>query len=231
MHHLPRTGSRGCCGCFHIFIYHRRGADGSQSCGARPRAGGGCRGGDDTYICYKKPYRILSRNGTLRRRGIYFRSRCRVCCKLRRDRRGMCDPVLGMGRASGSDAAARLAGKHPRISAVFTVQDRSPLFASLSARLFGVISGDIISYYFGASGVRFLPFLIGSICGVLPGLVTVTVLGTRQQTRAPLHSLYRSPPRSPFLRHRRSVNISLTKNTVRKTKPTPTAETARDLYE
>ena len=52
------------------------------------------------------------------------------------------------------------------------------MFAALSARLFGVISGDIISYYFGASGVHFLPFLIGSICGVLPGLVTVTVLGT-----------------------------------------------------
>lgn len=89
-----------------------------------------------------------------------------------------CAVQYWMGKASGSGAAAKLAEKHPRISAVFTAQDRSPLFAALSARLFGVISGDIISYYFGASGVHFLPFLIGSICGVLPGLVTVTVLGT-----------------------------------------------------
>lgn len=89
-----------------------------------------------------------------------------------------CAVQYWMGRASGSHTAERLADKHPRMRSLFGLQDRSPFFAALSARLFGVISGDIISYYFGASGLKFLPFLAGSIIGVLPGLVTVTVLGT-----------------------------------------------------
>ena len=41
-----------------------------------------------------------------------------------------------------------------------------------------MLSGDIISYYFGASGVKFGYFMLGSLLGVLPGLISVTVLGT-----------------------------------------------------
>ena len=44
-----------------------------------------------------------------------------------------CAVQYWMGKASWSGAAAKLAEKHPRISAVFTAQDRSPLFAALSA--------------------------------------------------------------------------------------------------
>lgn len=89
-----------------------------------------------------------------------------------------CTLQYWMGRASGSHAAERLAEKHPRMRALFEAQGRSPLLAAFSARLFGIISGDIISYYFGASEVPFLPFLAGSVLGVAPGLITITVLGT-----------------------------------------------------
>lgn len=82
------------------------------------------------------------------------------------------------GSASGHAAAGKISAKHPRIAAMLDAQSRSPVFAVFSVRLFSVISPDLISYYFGAVGVGFGAFMLGSILGVLPGLAAVTVFGT-----------------------------------------------------
>lgn len=89
-----------------------------------------------------------------------------------------CLVQLMLGRLSGADAAARLARKYPKMSAVFSAQERHPLTTAFAARLFGVISGDITSHYFGAAGMPVLPCIVGSMLGVAPGLISVTMLGT-----------------------------------------------------
>lgn len=83
-----------------------------------------------------------------------------------------------LGRSSGAEAAARLGKKYPKMAVIFSAQERHPLTTAFAARLFGVISGDITSYYFGASGMPLLPCIAGSVLGVAPGLVAVTMLGT-----------------------------------------------------
>ncbi len=89
-----------------------------------------------------------------------------------------CLVQLMLGRLSGAEAAVRLGKKYPKMSALFSAQERHPLTTAFAARLFGVISGDITSHYFGASGMPILPCVIGSMLGVAPGLIAVTMLGT-----------------------------------------------------
>lgn len=83
-----------------------------------------------------------------------------------------------MGRTSGKHAARRLTEKHPRLGKLLEAQERSPIYSVFTVRLFSVVSGDIISYYFGASGADFGHFMLGSLLGVLPGVISVTFLGT-----------------------------------------------------
>lgn len=89
-----------------------------------------------------------------------------------------CLVQLMLGRLSGADAAARLGRKYPKMAALFSAQERHPLTTAFVARLFGVISGDITSHYFGASGMPLIPCMVGSMLGVAPGLIAVTMLGT-----------------------------------------------------
>ncbi len=89
-----------------------------------------------------------------------------------------CAVQYWIGRSSGSHAAERLCQKHPRIAEFMGAQDRSAVAASFWSRLLGVFSGDIVSYYFGASGTRFWSFMTGSMLGVLPVMILVTTLGT-----------------------------------------------------
>ena len=89
-----------------------------------------------------------------------------------------CAVQYGMGHSSGQNAAEKLRKKYPRVEMMMNAQDRSPIISAFWARLIGMLSGDIISYYFGASGVKFGYFMLGSLLGVLPGLISVTVLGT-----------------------------------------------------
>ncbi|SDJ96111.1 TVP38/TMEM64 family protein [Nonomuraea jiangxiensis] len=55
--------------------------------------------------------------------------------------------------------------------------ERSPLVAVLSFRLMPIVPFAVVNYAFGASEVRFLPYLVGTTIGVLPGTVSVVVLG------------------------------------------------------
>lgn len=89
------------------------------------------------------------------------------------------------GSASGHAAAGKISAKHPRIAAMLDAQSRSPVFAVFSVRLFSVISPDLISYYFGAVGVGFGAFMLGSILGVLPGLLPLRYSAHRRPIRHP----------------------------------------------
>jgi uncharacterized membrane protein YdjX (TVP38/TMEM64 family) len=55
--------------------------------------------------------------------------------------------------------------------------ERSGLLAVLSLRLIPVVPFAALNYAAGLSGVRFPPFLVGTVFGVLPGTVAVVVLG------------------------------------------------------
>jgi uncharacterized membrane protein YdjX (TVP38/TMEM64 family) len=79
-------------------------------------------------------------------------------------------------RAVGAEAVERYA---PRAAVEWVrarVQQRG-LLAMVSLRLIPVLPFSVVNYASALSGVRFLPFLAGTLVGVLPGTVAVVVLG------------------------------------------------------
>ncbi|GAA2566582.1 TVP38/TMEM64 family protein [Pseudonocardia hydrocarbonoxydans] len=55
--------------------------------------------------------------------------------------------------------------------------DRSGLLAVLSLRLIPMVPFAMLNYAAGLSGVRFVPYVLGTVLGILPGTVAVVVLG------------------------------------------------------
>jgi uncharacterized membrane protein YdjX (TVP38/TMEM64 family) len=79
-------------------------------------------------------------------------------------------------RAIGRDAiAARLT--HPAVSAVDRRLARRGWLAVGSLRLIGPIPFPLVNYLAGASSIRFVPYLIATAVGLLPGTIAVVVLG------------------------------------------------------
>ncbi|MBQ7499783.1 MAG: CDP-alcohol phosphatidyltransferase family protein [Clostridia bacterium] len=54
----------------------------------------------------------------------------------------------------------------------------NPFMTSMILRMIGVIPGDLISFALGRSGCAYLPYLLGSICGLLSKTVTFAIMGT-----------------------------------------------------
>jgi uncharacterized membrane protein YdjX (TVP38/TMEM64 family) len=79
-------------------------------------------------------------------------------------------------RAIGRDAiAARLT--HPAVAAVDRRLARRGWLAVGSLRLIGPIPFPLVNYLAGASSIRFVPYLIATAVGLLPGTIAVVVLG------------------------------------------------------
>lgn len=74
----------------------------------------------------------------------------------------------------------RFARKHARHGLMTWVRarlDRSGLLAMVSLRLIPAVPFSAMNYASALSGVRFSPYLVGTVLGVLPGTIGVVILG------------------------------------------------------
>jgi uncharacterized membrane protein YdjX (TVP38/TMEM64 family) len=74
----------------------------------------------------------------------------------------------------------QLAERHAHRRGVAWVRsrlDQSGLLAMVSLRLIPAVPFAVMNYASALSGVRFLPYLLGTVLGVLPGTVAIVVLG------------------------------------------------------
>jgi uncharacterized membrane protein YdjX (TVP38/TMEM64 family) len=65
----------------------------------------------------------------------------------------------------------------PRVAWVRSRLDHSGLLAVVSLRLIPAVPFAVMNYAAGLAGVRLFPFVVGTVLGVLPGTVSVVVLG------------------------------------------------------
>jgi uncharacterized membrane protein YdjX (TVP38/TMEM64 family) len=65
----------------------------------------------------------------------------------------------------------------PRVAWVRARLDRSGLLTMVSLRLIPAVPFSLLNYSAALSGVRFAPYLLGTVLGVLPGTIGVVVLG------------------------------------------------------
>jgi uncharacterized membrane protein YdjX (TVP38/TMEM64 family) len=85
--------------------------------------------------------------------------------------------VFGLGRVTGRDLVRRFAGR--RINAVSRRLNRHGLWAMTLLRLLPVAPFSLVNLVAGASEIRFRDFMLGSVFGIAPGAVLMTLFGDR----------------------------------------------------
>lgn len=83
-----------------------------------------------------------------------------------------------LGRAGGRNTAERIVKTRPKLGRLAALRQRSNFWFCVFVRAVGLFPLDPVSLYFGACGMPYLDFLLGSLVGTLPILVVTTVVGT-----------------------------------------------------
>lgn len=84
--------------------------------------------------------------------------------------------AYGLVRWLGAPLVARHADRR-QVRRLRARLDRSGLLAMVSLRLIPVVPFAVLNYVSGLAQVRLLPFVVGTVVGVLPGTVAIVVLG------------------------------------------------------
>ncbi len=82
-----------------------------------------------------------------------------------------------VGRFCGKMYLDTLTKKYPKI-AEFIDRPKDFFFQSFFLRIISCLPGDVVSIYFGAVGAPFGVYFVGSMLGIMPGVVTATFMGT-----------------------------------------------------
>ena len=83
-----------------------------------------------------------------------------------------------VGHAGGQKLVEDLSSKYPRFGEFTGLKDTRPFSFALLIRMLKFVNYDIGSMYMGASGVSLLPYLGGSLIGLLPELILFALAGS-----------------------------------------------------
>ena len=83
-----------------------------------------------------------------------------------------------LARFIGGDSAEAIRSKYPKVAALLQRRGESDLMFTMILRIIKVIPVEALSIYLSATGTRYLPFLLGSVLGMLPSCVLFPIMGT-----------------------------------------------------
>lgn len=81
-------------------------------------------------------------------------------------------------RFIGGNAAETIRNKYPKAAALLQRRGESDLLFTMILRIIQVIPVEALSIYLSATGTRYLPFLLGSVLGMLPSCILFPIMGT-----------------------------------------------------
>ncbi|MGN1405587.1 MAG: TVP38/TMEM64 family protein, partial [Erysipelotrichaceae bacterium] len=93
-----------------------------------------------------------------------------------------------LGRFLGSDRIDELIKKYPKFGYIVQKEKDNSFFICYFTRVVGCLPGDLLSAYFGASGVSAVSNVFGGILGMFPSMVLTTIFG--QSIRQPGSKLF-----------------------------------------
>ncbi len=70
-----------------------------------------------------------------------------------------------------------LTTRYPKAKTLFALLRKNAFFSAFFTRVVGILPMDIVSILLGGISMRLFPFLVGSLCGMLPSLLAATILG------------------------------------------------------
>lgn len=86
-----------------------------------------------------------------------------------------------IGRKCGFDLLEKLAEKYPKLKKIQEIQNSNTFLVTLLVRIIGIVPATLVGIYFGASDDRFCPYLSASLIGMLPGILSFSIMGTSIQ--------------------------------------------------
>ena len=85
--------------------------------------------------------------------------------------------LYAVGKFLGKDIVEGIKQKYPIVNKLDSFQIHNSFFISFIIRIMGVVSYDMASIYLGASGVKFLGFILGSMCGATLNIIIDGLFG------------------------------------------------------
>ncbi|MBQ6886661.1 MAG: TVP38/TMEM64 family protein [Lachnospiraceae bacterium] len=82
-----------------------------------------------------------------------------------------------IGKKAGKETMNKLVEKNPKLEVLRDVSNKNELFISVFVRLIGMLPGDLVSMYLGASGIHYNKYIAGSMIGLFPAIVSFSVMG------------------------------------------------------
>lgn len=83
-----------------------------------------------------------------------------------------------IGRCSAAETLDRLRAKYPKLQTLERLRRENHFLFAVLARAVGILPGDVVSLYFGAVRLPFFPYLAGSLLGLAPTMVAVSIMGS-----------------------------------------------------
>lgn len=82
-----------------------------------------------------------------------------------------------IGKKAGTGALTQLVQKNPKLEILRDMPNKDELFVSFFVRIVGILPGDLVGMYLGASGIRYKRYIVGTLLGLLPAVVSFSVMG------------------------------------------------------
>ena len=82
-----------------------------------------------------------------------------------------------IGKRFGTELSEKLRKKYPKLSVMEILHQSGSLAYAALSRAVGVVPGDLASLYLGAAKLPYIPYLAGSLLGLLPRMIADTLIG------------------------------------------------------
>ena len=83
-----------------------------------------------------------------------------------------------LGKIGGKEYMERVTAKYERADDLKSLYSDNEFFSSYLLRVIRILPMDIVSMFLGSLGVNYKDYLLGSVAGMLPGMLAATVMGT-----------------------------------------------------
>ena len=82
-----------------------------------------------------------------------------------------------ISKNAGSKYIEKMIEKHPKMAMLKEAQEKNSFFLPFTVRVIGLLPSDLVSAFFGASGMPYGKYMFGTVLGFLPMVLAFSVMG------------------------------------------------------
>lgn len=82
-----------------------------------------------------------------------------------------------IGKKAGGKMIDSLLKKNKKLELLRDTQNKNEFLVSFFLRMVGLLPADLVAMYLGASGMRYKPYFLGTVIGLMPAIVCFSIMG------------------------------------------------------